>query len=101
MSPNKVQAAKLVQDMGDFLRVWGQANGGGPIEASIALSAFGSMLAYAMAAIPDEISRVATFRSMIQMLVENSDVDVLVSVLDCPKMAQDAMLAAAKPAGRA
>ena len=98
---NKEHAAKLTQDIGDFLRAWGTANVGGPIDVGVALSSFGSLLAYSLASIPDDGVRAASFHSVLKMLVENSNANVLVTAFDCPQAAADSMLASIEPEGSA
>lgn len=100
MKTDKQLAAKLTQDVGDFLRAWGHENTAGPMHPSIALSALGSLLAYTVASIPDEQVRLSAFHSLIKLIAENSDANAAVVVQDGPA-GLDALLAAAEPQGRA
>lgn len=97
----KEQAIKLYDDLVTFMREWGTTNAGGKLVPGVGLSAFASSIAHVIRAIPDENVRKGAFSGVIALLTEHSEVSMLVTVLDCPTMAADAMLAAVEPQGRA
>ncbi len=94
-------AIKLYADLVAFVQRWGLEHAGGKLAPGVGLSAFSSSLAHIIREIPDEAVRKGSFSGCVALLTEHSDTGLLVTVLDCPRMAADDMLRAAEPAGRA
>ena len=101
MAVNKALATALGDAVGEFVNRWISANHPGPVPANEILSMLATHAGRLIQLSPDPQHRAHLVGEFVGVVVETADAPVAVSVFLCPKAMQDAMLAAAEPAGRA